>query len=215
MSRLLHVRASARGADSHSRRFGNQLVASLQRSRAFEVIARDLAADPLPYPGPAFVTASLMADRERGAIEIADLALSERLIQELEEADAVVIDTPMHNFTVPAALKTWIDYVVRPNRTFLPSSDGKVGLLHDRPVYVVIACGGGFETRAGSQEDHLTPYLLYVLSTVGLRNVHTLRLDRLRRGDEALAQASQLAGAWIADILAADELEAQRERRAL
>lgn len=209
MSRLLHVSASARGADSHSRRFGGQLVAGLKRRRAFEVIERDLAAEPLPYPGPAFVSASLMADRERGAAETAALAVSERLISELEEADAVVIDTPMHNFTVPAALKTWIDYVVRPNRTFMSSPDGKVGLLRDRPVYLVIACGGGFDTGVGGQEDHLTPYLLYVLSTVGLRDVHTLRLDRLRRGGDALAEAHQRAGQWISRISLGDDLEAQ------
>ena len=210
MSRLLHVSASARGADSHSRRFGGQLVVGLKRRRAFEVIERDLAAEPLPYPESAFVSASLMADRERGPAETAALAVSERLISELEEADTVVIDTPMHNFTVPAALKTWIDHVMRPNRTFLSSPDGKVGLLRDRPVYLVIACGGGFDTGVGRQEDYLTPYLLYVLSTVGLRDVQTLRLDRLRRGNEALAQASTLAEEWITNILAADDLEAQR-----
>ncbi|CAO3426636.1 FMN-dependent NADH-azoreductase [Azospirillum endophyticum] len=210
MSRLLHVSASARGTDSHSRRFGGQLVAALRRRRAFEVVERDLAADPLPYPGPAFVTASLMADRERSVADKAALAVSERLISELEEADAVVIDTPMHNFTVPAALKTWIDHVVRPNRTFMTSPEGKIGLLRDRPVYVVIACGGGFDAGAGGQEDHLTPYLLYVLSTVGLRDVHALRLDRLRRGDEALARAGKLAGQWMDAILAGDDLEAQR-----
>jgi len=202
MNRLLHVSASARGADSHSRGFGGQLVAGLKQQRGCDVTERDLAGEPLPYPGAAFVSASLMADRERGAAETAALALSERLICELEEADAVVIDTPMHNFTVPAVLKTWIDYVVRPNRTFLSSPEGKVGLLRDRSVYVVIACGGGFETGLGGQEDHLTPYLLSVLSTMGLRDVHTLRLDRLRRGDEAVAHASRLVGEWTAKITA-------------
>ncbi|WP_042703868.1 FMN-dependent NADH-azoreductase [Azospirillum sp. B506] len=209
MSRLLHVSASARGADSHSRRFGGQLVAALRRQRAFDVVERDLAADPLPYPGPAFLSASLMADRERNIADKAALAVSERLISELEEADAVVIDTPMHNFTVPAALKTWIDHVVRPNRTFMTTPEGKIGLLRDRPVYVVIACGGGFDAGAGGQEDHLTPYLLYILSTVGLRDVHALRLDRLRRGDEALARAGTLTEQWIGAILAGDDLETQ------
>ncbi|MCQ9157221.1 FMN-dependent NADH-azoreductase [Acidomonas methanolica] len=143
--RLLHVSASVRGTESHSRRFGCQLVARLQRRRPFQVVERDLGVEPLPYPDVAFVTASLMADRERGATETAALALSEKLISELESADVIVIDTPMHNFTVPAALKTWIDYVARPHRTFRPSPGGKVGLLRDRPIYVVIACGGGLD----------------------------------------------------------------------
>ena len=46
------------------------------------------------------------------------MSRSEELIQELESSDFVVIGTPMHNFTVPSALKAWIDHVVRVRRTF-------------------------------------------------------------------------------------------------
>ena len=34
---------------------------------------------------------------------------SDCAVAELESADAVVIDTPMHRFTVPSALKAWIE----------------------------------------------------------------------------------------------------------
>jgi len=33
--------------------------------------------------------------------------------------DVLLISTPMYNFTLPAVLKSWIDYVVRPGFTFL------------------------------------------------------------------------------------------------
>ena len=46
------------------------------------------------------------------------MSQSEELIAELESSDFVVIGTPMHNFTVPSALKAWIDHVVRVRRTF-------------------------------------------------------------------------------------------------
>jgi len=45
------------------------------------------------------------------------LVRSEILIGELETSD-LVISTPMHNFTVPALLRAWIDQVVRFGRTF-------------------------------------------------------------------------------------------------
>ena len=112
----------------------------------------------------------------------------------------VVIDTPMHNFTVPAVLKVWIDYVVR-RRTFRSSPQGKVGLLRDRPVYVIAACGGGFEAAAGGQTDFLTPYLRYALASVGLTDVEMLRLDSLRRGEAAVARADIQAADWIASQL--------------
>jgi FMN-dependent NADH-azoreductase len=202
MRTLLHISASPRGGASYSRRFGQDLVAGLQADEALRVVERDLGAEPLPYPDAAFMAASLMAESERGVAEMEALALSERLIGELDAADVVVIDTPMHNFTVPAALKAWIDNVVRPLRTFGFSPQGKIGLLRDRPVYVIVACGGGFDETAGGQTDFLTPYLRYVLAIVGLRDVSTLRLERLRRGPAAVEQAEAQAANWIMEKVA-------------
>jgi FMN-dependent NADH-azoreductase len=45
--------------------------------------------------------------------------------------------------------------------------------------------------------DFLTPYLRYVLATIGLRNVSVLRLTGLSRGETALAQADADAAGWI------------------
>ncbi len=53
-------------------------------------------------------------------------------------SDALLISTPMHNFTVPAALKLWIDFVLRVGRTFKSTAEGKFGLLADRPALVLV-----------------------------------------------------------------------------
>ena len=60
---------------------------------------------------------------------MSQVSASERTVAELESANAVVIDMPMHNFTVPSALKTWIDYVARKNSTFRSTPTCKAGLL--------------------------------------------------------------------------------------
>jgi FMN-dependent NADH-azoreductase len=39
--------------------------------------------------------------------------LSDELVNELLAADHVVIATPVYNYNVPAALKAWIDHIVR------------------------------------------------------------------------------------------------------
>jgi FMN-dependent NADH-azoreductase len=54
------------------------------------------------------------------------IATSEEIIQELESSDAVVMGTPMHNFSVSSALKAWIDHVVRARRIFNISEERKV-----------------------------------------------------------------------------------------
>ena len=205
MTRVLHISASPNGGASHSRQVGCRLVDRLQRLHAITLVRRDLVADPPPYPDAAFARASLMPAADRGALEHDTLWLSEILIAELETADAVVIDSPMHNLMAPACLKAWIDLVVRPNRTFRPSPQGKLGLLADKPVYLVVACGGGFDPAAGGQTDFMTPYLTHVLASIGLRSVHTLRLDSLRRGAAELAEAYARAAAWAETLVPDDQ----------
>ncbi len=45
------------------------------------------------------------------------LRLSDELVAELLETDHVVISTPVYNYNVPAALKAWVDHVVRKGLT--------------------------------------------------------------------------------------------------
>jgi FMN-dependent NADH-azoreductase len=139
MRTLLYLTCSPRGLDSAARELGDAIVARLAANR---VIHRDLATEPPPLVDAAFSRAILAPpDRAHPAF-----ATSEALIGELEAAETIVIATPMHNFTVPAALKAWIDKVVRIHRTFASTPEGKRGLLADRPVYVAVA-SGGWHTR--------------------------------------------------------------------
>lgn len=201
MRRVLHISASPAGATSHSRRAGQRLVSGLQRMHGSQVIRRDLAAEPLPYPSDSFVRASLMLPFYRGSAETEALSMSERLIGELESADTVVIDSPMHNLTVPACLKSWIDHVVRPHRTFRHTPEGKIGLLDDKPVYILVSCGGGFDAALGGQTDFMTSYLRNVLGTMGLKKVDIFRLDNMLRGEAAAADGHLRAETWIDERL--------------
>lgn len=200
MSTLLYLPVSARGPVSHSRKAGDDLCARLLAAHpSLRLITRDLAAAPLPHPGTEFVTAMLKPAEARDAADNRALEISEQLIAELEVADAVVIATPIHNFTVPSALKTWIDHVVRINRTFRSTPTGKVGLLKDRPLRIIAASGGRFADDPTAQRDFFEPYLRYLFSTIGITDIETLRMELLTRGPEPLAAALAKADAWIAD----------------
>jgi FMN-dependent NADH-azoreductase len=163
-----------------------------QHYPAAEVHRSDLAADPPPFVDAVFGT---------GILDPASnpelFGKSEGLIQDLEQAAAVVIATPMHNYTVPAVLKAWIDQVVRIHRSFASTPAGKVGKLRDRPVFIVIASGGWFSgpspTGAPAQPDFLTPYLRAVLNTIGLWDIHFLALEGVTRGPAILERAVALA----------------------
>jgi FMN-dependent NADH-azoreductase len=108
------------------------------------------------------------------------------LVGELERADIVVIGTPMHNLTVPSSLKAWLDHVVRARRTFTTTNHGKVGTLHDRPVYVAIASGGRFSGERTRQPDFLTPYLRTILAMIGLHDLSFFSVEGTGAGPDAV-----------------------------
>lgn len=198
MSTLLHVSASPRGAASISRRIAGDLVQELcAAAPMLRVVERDLAARPVPFPDATFAAASLRPEASRDDADRAALALSETLIAELDKANLLLVSTSLHNFSVPASLKAWIDHVVRPGRTFRSTPDGKVGLLADRPVLVMVACGGSFGEGTGRQPDFLAPYLEAIFGVIGLHDFQCFKLENCARGDERLRASVGAARNWI------------------
>jgi len=195
MRAILHLTCSPRGPLAHSRTISGELVARLLAAApGARVIERDLFATPPALVDRGFTAAILASPPDFGAPA---LAASEALIAELEACDAVVIGTPMNNYTVPATLKAWIDQIVRIHRTFRSTPQGKAGILRDRPVYVVIASGGYFSgpspNGTPAQPDFLTPYLRAIFGTIGITDLHFITLEGVTRGAEA--QATALAAA--------------------
>lgn len=131
----------------------------------------------------------------------AALSLSDRLVQELMEADVLVISVPLYNFTIPAALKAWIDLVARAGMTFRYTDAGPEGLLRVERAYLILASGG---VEAGSRTDFASEYLRHVLRFLGINDVTVIAADRLAlRGDAAVEQAEgQIAAAVAASRVA-------------
>jgi FMN-dependent NADH-azoreductase len=198
MRSVLLVACSPRFEASASRAAAELLLARLcARAPGLEVIRRDLAAAPPPFVDARFAAAMLVAQPDRSPAQAAALAESERLIGELETTAALVIATPMNNFTVPAVLKAWIDQVLRVERTFRRTPAGKIGCLRDRPAYVVVAAGGRVSGTTARQPDFLTPYLTAVLATLGIAAPRFLYLEGLSGGAEAATRVAAATRAWL------------------
>jgi FMN-dependent NADH-azoreductase len=172
VSHLLFVSSNLAGRDSRIRRLALRFIAEWRRSRPeMRAIERNLFADPIPHVtagtfGPASASPERLTEQQRRA-----RARSDALIAELEAADAIVIAAPMQNFAIPSTLKAWIDHVARAGRTFRATDEGPVGLLADRPVFIVTG-RAAFKTGAGAQAfDFHEPYLRAVLGALGLRDI--------------------------------------------
>lgn len=198
MTAILAIDASPRGPASRSGQVGRMVVERLQRrSPGARVIGRSLGTETLPHIDAVYAAAMQTPEPQRTAADRQALARSEELIAELESTDVLVISTPMHNFTVPSALKAWIDHVVRAHRSFALTPRGKVSLLTDRPTYVVVGAGGTLYGEGPRQPDFLTPYLRSVLGVIGIHDLEFHVLEGLARGPEAVQAAERRARAWL------------------
>ncbi|MEI4488347.1 NAD(P)H-dependent oxidoreductase [Frigidibacter sp. MR17.14] len=187
MTSVLFLSASPLGADARSHATALAAVRRLRGSDPnLRLIERDLTRLALGDISRAYADAIV----GRAPPDHPAFALSETLIREIEAAQAIILATPMHNFTVPAALKVWIDLVLRAGRSFGIRDGRKVGLLADRPVTVVAASGSllGPEAR---QPDHLTGYLTDVFATMGIRDLSFTYLDGLADPERAAARLAR------------------------
>jgi FMN-dependent NADH-azoreductase len=161
MPTLLHIDSSALVDGSVSREVSAAFRdAWLEQHPGGTVVHRDLAADPVPHLDAPAITAPFVPAEHRSPEQIAALALREKFAEELEQADAVVIGTPMYNFTIPSSLKAWLDQVIIMGRTGgdTPSAAGT-------PVTVVSARGGAYGPGSPRESfEFVTNYLEKVLN---------------------------------------------------
>ncbi|WP_144629944.1 FMN-dependent NADH-azoreductase [Bordetella genomosp. 13] len=205
---ILHMTFSPRGAESESTRLSRVVLDALLAGHpAAAVLSHDYAA--LAHVDAAYAVELGTPQPPEAVVALGgSLHTSDTLIRDLEAADCIVIGTPMHNYTVPSGLKAWIDHVVRVRRTFQPTPQGKVGTLHDRPVYVATSSGGLYSGENARQPDFLTPYLKVALRTIGLTDLTFFSVQGTAYGEPALGQARGQAHADIAAHFAAPDVAA-------
>jgi len=104
------------------------------------------------------------------------VAYSDTLIDELKQADVIVIGLPMYNFGVPSQLKAYFDHIARAGVTFKYTEKGPVGLLTGKKVYVFAARGGLY---AGTPLDTQTSYVRDFLRFLGMTDVEFVYAEGL------------------------------------
>jgi FMN-dependent NADH-azoreductase len=176
MATLLHINVSPRGNYSISRQLGNAAVqAWKERNPGGRVIERDLAKTPLTFVDLDWIAGAFSPPEQHNEDHKRALALSDELISEVIEADEIILASPMYNFAVPAALKAWVDHVVRAGKTFRYTAGGKPeGLLagNNKKVLAIVASGGSYAAGSGlSALDHEVPYLRFIFGFMGVTDV--------------------------------------------
>lgn len=121
------------------------------------------------------------------------LAYFDALIDELRQADLIVLGLPMYNFGIPSTLKSYFDHIARVGQTFRYTETGPIGLLTGKKAIVCATRGGLY---AGTPLDTQTTYIRTFLGFLGITDVEFIYAEGLAMGDAKKQIA--LAQAWIA-----------------
>ena len=185
---ILRIDGSARFSGSATRQLANEVIARLRSAHpGADIVQRELS-DGLPLLDESWINASFSDPTTRSDAQRDTLTLSDTLIAELKAADIIVMATPIYNFGIPAAVKAWVDLVCRPGETFRYSESGPVGLLADRPVYLVIASGG---VPIGSAMDFATDYLRHVFAFIGIHDLRLIEAGETAADEQAALQRAR------------------------
>ncbi len=145
------------------------------------VTTRELTPQNMPHLDLETLGALMTPEASRTDRQAELVAFSDALIDEVEAADTIVLAVPMYNFSIPSALKAWIDHIVRAGRTFRYTEAGPIGLLKGKKVFVVTARGGVYSGGSPAEGlDFQAPYLRAILGFIGIDDVTFIHLEGLK-----------------------------------
>lgn len=193
MPSLLAIQVSPRFDSSTSRKLTALFVDQWRGSHPDgRVVLRDLAKTPLPYVDLPWIGGAFTPPEQHSPESVAAIAISNELVAELQATDHIVIGTPMYNFSIPAALKAWVDHVVRVGVTVSPQN---VGLLTGKKATIILATGGDFSPGSPVEGYNLASgYLRQVLAWIGITDVEIMLVNRGRAGGEGETAIEQFGG---------------------
>jgi FMN-dependent NADH-azoreductase len=205
MKTLLLINSSPR-TNSVSRRLTRQFAIQWTAANPDgRVVERDLSDGSIPFLSEPWIEAAYTPESARTAAQRNMLALSDLLIEEILSADLIVLGIPMHNHSVPATFKAWIDQVARAGKTFSYSDQGPKGLKpSDKKVIAVLTRGGVYAGENPQAADFQVSYLRQILGLIGLTDLTFIHADRQGMGGQAAQLATENSVRHLASLFPTD-----------
>lgn len=183
---ILHIDSSILGEHSATRQLTAAVVKRLLDGNPDATVDyRDLAQQSLPQFSAALAGVASIPVEQRDATLQRDAQDLASVLDEVLRAHVLVIGAPMYNFGVPSQLKSWLDAVAVPGKTFQYDANGVKGLLGDKRVVIASARGGfyGPDTPMAAL-DHQESYVRAFFGFLGVTRIEIVRAEGLKVSDE-------------------------------
>jgi FMN-dependent NADH-azoreductase len=193
MAHLLHIDSSIQGDRSISRKLTARAADAWRAAHPGGTVTyRDLGSDPLPHLTDVTGPARMLPPEQHAPAQTASWALTEELVNEVKEADTVLLGLPLYNYGAPSSVKSWVDHLIAPGL----SIDAKThtGLLGGREFIVLAARGGGYDEGTPREGwDHAHAWLPHGVAGMGLEPRFITAQLTLAEANPAMAQLIPLA----------------------
>ncbi|SMO87503.1 FMN-dependent NADH-azoreductase [Chryseobacterium rhizoplanae] len=177
MKNILHIISSARGELSYSNKLSTFILERLlQQGNINKITVRDLVKDTPPHANEMsiheFYKHPGLYDEQSQQL----LSYANTIVDEVREADIIVIGTPMFNLGISTPLKAWLDQLIRAGVTYVFDEQwNRVGQFKGKKVYLAVASGG---RSAEGAPDYVSAYIKDVFrSYTGITDVETYRIE--------------------------------------
>ena len=178
MSKILNIISSPRGEASNSIKLANAIIDKLkEQDPGAAVKTHDLATQPFPHLEEAHLNAFFTPVEQHTAANKEAIRHSNEAIQEIMDADVLVIGAPMYNFSIPSVLKSWFDHIARAGITFKYTANGPEGLITGKKAYIAVATGGVYSSGDAVAYDFVVPYIKTMLGFIGITDVTIVRAE--------------------------------------
>jgi len=192
--RILRIDSSAKTETSESRRLTDRIIDGLKTNgKSLNVTVRDLN-ESLPQVDTAWIEANNTPSDDHTDEQRKTLALSDKLVAEIEVADILIVGVALYNFSISASLKLWIDLVCRARKTFAYVDGSPKGLMLGKKAIVCFASGG---TSFGSDIDFASGYLRHILGFIGIKDLTFISADKHFMDSQSLTNANATVDALI------------------
>ena len=182
MKTVLQLNTSIFSNVGESTNLTNEFIENFRKENTdTKLISRNLADNPVPHLTGQRFQAFLTKAEDRSLEQQEVVDYSDNLIDEIRQADIIVIGLPMYNFGIPSTLKSYFDHIARAGVTFKYTESGPVGLLLNKKVYVLATRGGIY---AGTPLDTQTSYVKDFLNFLGISDVEFIYAEGLAMGVE-------------------------------
>jgi FMN-dependent NADH-azoreductase len=208
VTNILHIDASARTSRSLSRDLSRLFSATWREKRPNDIfVIRDVGREPPPTISEDWIAAVFTKPDQRSAVQNDLVKLSDSLIDELAKADVIVLGSPMYNYGLPAALKAWVDQVVRVDKTF--TFDLKRGdfplepILSGKSLVLLSSCGEfGFEPGGiRAHMNHFDTHLRAIKHYLGVNKMFHIAIEYQEFGDERHAVSIAAAKKQVIELV--------------